>query len=228
MNHVDYGFFAGDAIFGIEAIDAENLVGPDALTGFYIVFPAAGCGDLLGVHQERFLLAQGFFGEAALCDIASQQADGMGLFGAAPDGRNAGLKPAPAGREINGEFDLFARALIDDPAEEFGEGVEDFFAQDLTSGAAQEFGAALAKKSFVGSPDAQELTVSIEFEKEFVKGFNQGDKGVKRVAARAAWFPLGKGKDRFGTGIIGGRTGEGVVATRARSRCCMRATLRSF
>jgi hypothetical protein len=198
------------------------------LTGFHVVFPTAGRGDLLGVHQEGFLLAQGVFGEAALGDVAGEQADGMGFLAAAPDGRNAGLKPAPPGGKINRKFDIFASALIDDPAEEFGEGVEDFFAQDLTSGAAQEFGAALAKKGFVGSPDAQELTVSIEFEKEFVKGFNQGDKGVERVAARAAWFPLGKGKDRFGTGIIGGRTGEGVVATRARSRCCMRATLRSF
>jgi hypothetical protein len=115
--------------------------------------------------------------------------------------------------------------LLDDPAKEFGEGVEDFFAQDLESAAAEEFGAALAEKGFVGSPDAQELTVSIEFEKEFVKGLNEGDKGMERVAARAAWFPLWKGKVRFGTGV---RTGHGVIATRTRSRRCMRATLRRF
>jgi hypothetical protein len=144
MDHGEHGFFAGDAVFGIEAIDAENLVGPDALTGFHVVSPAAGSSDLLGVHQEGFLLAQSVFGEAALGDVASEQADGMGLFGAAADGRNAGLKPAAAGREIDGEFDIFASALIDDSAEEFGEGAEDFFAQDLKSTAAEEFGAALA------------------------------------------------------------------------------------
>jgi hypothetical protein len=143
----------------------------------------------------------------------------MGLFGAAPNGRNAGLKPAAAGGEIHGEFDIFASALIDDSAEEFGEGAEDFFAQDLEGAATEKFGAALTEKGFVGSPDAQELTISIEFEKEFVEGFNEGDERMERVAASATGFPLWEGEGRFGTEIIGVRNGAGIVVTRARRRC---------
>jgi hypothetical protein len=41
--------------------------------------------------------------------------------------------------------------------------------------AAQEFCTALTQQRFVGSPDAQKLTVRIQLEKKFVKGFNQSD-----------------------------------------------------
>ena len=154
MNHLQHGFDAGDTVLGIESVDAEKLTRPDSVAGTDIVFGATRAGDLLGVHQEGFLLAQRFFSETALGDIASEKADGMRFFGAAADSGNARLKPASAGGEINGEFDIFADALIDDPAEEFGKRMEDFFAEDFESPTAKEFSAAFAEESFVGSPDA--------------------------------------------------------------------------
>ena len=100
------------------------------------------------------MLTQGLLGEAALGDIAREQANGLRFFCAAADGGNAGLKPATAGRKIHGEFDIFADAVFDDSAEEFGKRMEDFFAEDFESAAAEKFGAAFAEESFVGGPDA--------------------------------------------------------------------------
>ena len=154
MNHGQHGFDAGNTALGVKAVDAEKLARPDPVSGADVVFRATGAGHLLGVHQKGFLLTQSFFGEAALGDIARKQADGGGFFCSPADGGHACLKPAAAGGEINREFDIFADALIDDPAEEFGKGVEDFFAEDFESAAAKEFGAAFAEESFVGSPDA--------------------------------------------------------------------------
>ena len=128
MNHGEHSFQTGNGILGIESEDAEKLARPDSLTGAEVVFRTAGAGDLLGVHQQGFLLAQSFFGETALGDIACEQADGMRFACTASDGRNPGLKPAAARGEVNGEFDVFGDAVIDDSAEEPGEGMEDFIA----------------------------------------------------------------------------------------------------
>jgi hypothetical protein len=51
-------------------------------------------------------------------------------------GGNAGLKPAPAGGEIHGEFDIFADALFYDSAKEPGERTKNLFAQDFECAAA--------------------------------------------------------------------------------------------
>lgn len=88
--------------------------------------------------------------------------------------------------------------------------MEDFIAENLESAATEKFSAALAEERFVGSPDAYELTVSVQLEKEFVKGFNESDKRVKRVAASAAQFPLRESEDRFGEVLVGARFGQGI------------------
>jgi hypothetical protein len=46
------------------------------------------------------------------------------------------LKPAPAGGEIHGEFDIFADALFYDSAKEPGERTKNLFAQDFECAAA--------------------------------------------------------------------------------------------
>jgi hypothetical protein len=38
------------------------------------------------------------------------------------------MKPAPARGEIDGEFDIFAGILLDNPAEKLGERMENLFA----------------------------------------------------------------------------------------------------
>jgi hypothetical protein len=117
MNHAEHGFFARDAVVGIESVNAEEFGGPDALRGGDIVFPAAGAGDLLGMHEQCLSLAEGVLGKVTFGDVAHEEANGMRLLGTTPDRRNAGLKPAAAGREVDGEFDIFANALLDDSAE---------------------------------------------------------------------------------------------------------------
>jgi hypothetical protein len=49
MNHGEPGFEAGNAVLGIETVDAEKLARPDALAGANVVFGAARAGDLLGM-----------------------------------------------------------------------------------------------------------------------------------------------------------------------------------
>src|SRR5580692_2057859 len=147
MNHGEHGFFAGDAVFGIEAVNAEKLAGPDAFASFDVIFPAACAGNLLGMQEERFLLTQRLFGEAPLGDIAREQADRTRLRRAAADRRNARLKPAPASGKIHGEFDVLAIASLNDPTEQLREGMKDFFAEDFKSMATEEFGAAFAGES---------------------------------------------------------------------------------
>ena len=51
MNHAEDRFFARDAVFGIKSVNAEKLVGPDALTSVHVIFKAARSGDLLGVYE---------------------------------------------------------------------------------------------------------------------------------------------------------------------------------
>ncbi len=85
--------------------------------------------------------------------------------------------------------------------------MEDFVAQNFKSAATEKFGAALAEEGFVGSPDAYELAVCVQFKEEFIKGFNESDEGVKRVAARATEFPLWESKNRIGEIAFGARFG---------------------
>src|SRR5580693_7359069 len=122
MNNAPHGFFAGDAVFGIESVEAEELTGPDALLSLDVILPATGAGNL--------------FGKAALGDVAREQADGMGFLSTTTHGGNAGLKPAPAGGEVHREFDIFADALFYDSAKEPGKRTENFFAQDFEGAAA--------------------------------------------------------------------------------------------
>jgi hypothetical protein len=136
MNNVPHCFFAGDAVFGIESVEAEELTGPDALLSLDVILPATGAGNLFGVHSKGLLLPQGFFGKAALGDVGREQADGMGFLSTTTHGGNAGLKPAPAGGEVHREFDIFADALFYDSAKEPGKRTENLFAQDFEGAAA--------------------------------------------------------------------------------------------
>src|SRR6202161_2044823 len=56
MNNVPHCFFAGDAVFGIESVEAEELTGPDALLSLDVILPATGAGHLVGAHAERLLV----------------------------------------------------------------------------------------------------------------------------------------------------------------------------
>jgi hypothetical protein len=69
------------------------------------------------MHEQCLSLAEGVLGKVTFGDVAHEEANGMRLLGTTPDRRNAGLKPTAAGREVDGEFDIFANALLDDSAE---------------------------------------------------------------------------------------------------------------
>src|ERR1700675_4037944 len=88
--------------------------------------------------------------------------------------------------------------------------MEYFFVENLESTTTSKFCSALAEERYVGSPDAYEPTVGVQLEKEFVKGFNESDEGVKRVAASAAQFHLWESEVRFGKILVGARFGQGI------------------
>src|SRR5215210_4233373 len=65
----------GHELLRFVAVDSENLVGPEELTGLYVPFPVAEAGYPLRLHQPGLALAQGFFGLLALGYVVDHTAD---------------------------------------------------------------------------------------------------------------------------------------------------------
>jgi hypothetical protein len=106
--------------------------------------------------------------------------------------------------------------------------VEDFLAKDFKSMATEKFGTAFAEKGSVGCPNAQEPSIGVEFKKEFVKGFNERDEGMKRIATSAAKFPLRDRGARIGKVFFGERYGQRIGIVLSLTRGTARAPLRRF
>ena len=164
----------------IGAQDAVEIFGPKSGLRIRVQFPASHVRELFRLRQQRFALAQLFFGLFSRSDVAHQQVHRFRFPALARHGGDPRLKPVRPIGHFGGEFDVLAFAAGDHLAEYPAEGAKCVFGQNLQRVPLQKFSAPAVQHRRIRAPQVQEFALGVQLEQEFVEGFYQRGQKMPR------------------------------------------------